>query len=280
LDWARRFVPTAKMFAYEGAWSPDVMPSYYVTSFDSTAVSSPSATLPTRAASCVVTIDTTLHVETARQGGAAIAGNPAAVGMLIAFEGAGMPELANSSGTATFSNGVTDIAWTANNLKAHEVVQFSGAGLPSNVTAGQRYYVIAAGLAANTFRFSATRGGAAITPNANGSGSVLSAFVVTNVAGNAVTIDCDSSGFAVATASMTAYYPNTFTYVNDFREQCLYADDMYAQLLDSFAQYEAEGGEFPSQYLFAGTGTVWTLITPDVYGTTTKAFDAFVDYNN
>jgi hypothetical protein len=285
LEWARRYVPTAKMFAYEGGWSPDTMPAYYTdgargSAFASTALSPASATLPTRAASCVVTITSALHVETGRRGGSAVSGNPAAVGMLIAFDGSGMPELQNNSGSVTFDGTTPDATWTAHNLHPNEVVQFSGFNPPGNVTFGQRYYVLATGLTTNTFRFSARRGGTAITPDTAGTKNVISAFVITNVAGNAVTIDCDSSGFTVPTASMSAVYPNTFTYVNGLRMQALHADDMYTQMLSAFAAYEAEGGQFTSQFILAGNNTAWTLITPDIYGSKTKAFDAYVTYNH
>lgn len=284
LDWARRFVPSAKLFAYEGGWSPDTMASYWLHDgrfgFNSAARSSASSTPPTRASSCVVTIDSTLKTETGRQGGSAISGNPCAVGMLVSFDGTGMPELYNNSGSVTFDGTTPDATWTGHNLHPNEVVIFSGFNPPGNVNFNQRYYVLSTNLTTNTFRFSATRGGTAITPDTAGTKNVLSAFVVTNVAGNAVTIDCDSSGFAVPTGSMNACYPGTFTYVNQFREQCLYATSMYTQLLSSFSQFEAEGGEFPSQFLLAGTGTTWTLITPDIYGTTTEAFDAWVTYNH
>lgn len=64
------------------------------------------------------------------------------------------------------------VTWTAHGLVAGSPVKFSTSGaLPTGVTAGTTYYVISAGLTANTFQFSATRGGAAINTSGSQSGT-------------------------------------------------------------------------------------------------------------
>lgn len=82
------------------------------------------------------------------------------------------------SGAATFVNASQDITWTAHGLTAGEPVKFYTTGtLPTNFTAGTPgtggtfYYVISTGLTTNTFRVSATAGGAAITAGSAGSGT-------------------------------------------------------------------------------------------------------------
>lgn len=64
------------------------------------------------------------------------------------------------------------VTWTGSNFNAGNPVTFETTGtLPSPLVAGQTYYVIAAGLTANTFEISATIGGAAINTTSAGSGT-------------------------------------------------------------------------------------------------------------
>jgi hypothetical protein len=63
------------------------------------------------------------------------------------------------------------VTWTAHGLAAGDAVKFTTTGaLPTGITAGTTYYVISAGLTANTFRVSATVGGAAINTTGSQSG--------------------------------------------------------------------------------------------------------------
>lgn len=63
------------------------------------------------------------------------------------------------------------ITWTGHGLLARQPVIFSTTGaLPTGLTAGTVYYVVAAGITANTFSVSATAGGAAIATTLAGSG--------------------------------------------------------------------------------------------------------------
>jgi hypothetical protein len=56
-------------------------------------------------------------------------------------------------------------------LSANDTVKFSTTGaLPTGITAGTTYYVLATGLTSNTFRISATAGGAAINTSGSQSG--------------------------------------------------------------------------------------------------------------
>lgn len=63
------------------------------------------------------------------------------------------------------------VTWTAHGKQVGAPVVFTTTGaLPTGVTAGTTYYVIAAGLAANAFEFSATQGGSAINTTGTQSG--------------------------------------------------------------------------------------------------------------
>lgn len=77
------------------------------------------------------------------------------------------------SSTVTISNASPAVVtWTAHDLQAGQEVKFATTGsLPTGLTAGTTYYVISAGLTANTFEVSATLGGAAINTSSAGSGT-------------------------------------------------------------------------------------------------------------
>ncbi len=62
--------------------------------------------------------------------------------------------------------------YTAHGLAAGDIVIFATTGaLPTGLTAGTTYYVIAAGLAADSFRVSATDGGSAVNTSGSQSGT-------------------------------------------------------------------------------------------------------------
>lgn len=64
------------------------------------------------------------------------------------------------------------VTLTAHKLVAGQAFKFFTSGaLPTGVTAGQTYYVISTGLAADTFRFSATSGGSAVNSSGSQSGT-------------------------------------------------------------------------------------------------------------
>lgn len=73
-------------------------------------------------------------------------------------------------------------SFTAHGLTAGQKIQFTAGTVPTGVSLDTDYYVLATGLTANTFQFSATKGGAAV----NGSGSAGSAIVLLVVGGGAV----------------------------------------------------------------------------------------------
>jgi hypothetical protein len=63
------------------------------------------------------------------------------------------------------------VTWTAHGFTAGNSITFTTTGaLPTGVTAGTTYYIISAGLGANSFRFSATVGGSAVNTSGSQSG--------------------------------------------------------------------------------------------------------------
>jgi hypothetical protein len=81
----------------------------------------------------------------------------------------------SASGAVTISEAAPAvITWQAHGLIANAPVIFSvstGGALPTGLTAAVTYYVLAAGLTANTFEVSATPGGTPITTTSAGSGT-------------------------------------------------------------------------------------------------------------
>lgn len=63
------------------------------------------------------------------------------------------------------------VSWASHGLVAGQAVTFTSTGaLPTGLTAGVTYYVLAAGLAAGTFQLATTRGGTPIATTGAGSG--------------------------------------------------------------------------------------------------------------
>jgi hypothetical protein len=64
------------------------------------------------------------------------------------------------------------VTWNAHGLSAGDAVVFNTSGaLPTGVTAGTTYYVIATGITTNTFQFATTPGGTAVNTSGSQSGT-------------------------------------------------------------------------------------------------------------
>jgi hypothetical protein len=291
--WAQRF-GVQKMFAYEGGYSPDLMPTFYDLQgpTQSAMQSNPGASEAVPVSSGSNTVIDIRQVITADRGVSQSqqTGNPAQPGMLIYLSAVnGMTELNCGNGFPVFTSGSADVTWTTHNLNVNQRVQFGGNNLPSNVTAGQAYYVISTNLTTNTFEFSATRGGSAIVPNASASSNVtvFSAFTVISTAAgsgmgfnNLTTIDANSTTYPAATSVPFVNFPNSLTIINNFRTATLLqATDMQAQMLASYNTFVADGGTFPAQYEISGTGSIWPPIQPDIWGTQGGELAAITQFN-
>jgi hypothetical protein len=94
----------------------------------------------------------------------------------VAVTAAGSGTKTVALGAVTFSIASPCVAtYTAHGMGVGDKVVFATTGtLPTGITAGTTYFVIAAGLGANVFEFAATDGGAAINSSgAAGSGHTL-----------------------------------------------------------------------------------------------------------
>lgn len=81
------------------------------------------------------------------------------------------PDVTIGTATISFASPAV-VSFTAHGLTVNDIVKFSTTGtLPTGLTAGTSYYVISAGLTADTFRVSATQGGSAINTSFSGSGT-------------------------------------------------------------------------------------------------------------
>lgn len=79
---------------------------------------------------------------------------------------------ATVAGTATISNASPAVVTMTNTAAANDMVVFSTTGtLPTGLTAGTTYFVIASGLSGSQFEVSATKGGSAINTTGAGSGT-------------------------------------------------------------------------------------------------------------
>lgn len=80
-------------------------------------------------------------------------------------------------GTVTVAVGDPGVvSWANHGLAANQPVVFavgSGGAIPAGLTAGVTYYVVAAGLTANTFSVSATEGGAGIETTSTGTAPII-----------------------------------------------------------------------------------------------------------
>jgi hypothetical protein len=73
-----------------------------------------------------------------------------------------------TAGTLTVNSTADTFTATAHGLTAGSIVQFGGTPVPTGITAGANYYVIAGGLTSDVFKVSTTLGGTAVNVTANG----------------------------------------------------------------------------------------------------------------
>jgi hypothetical protein len=78
-----------------------------------------------------------------------------------------------ANATVTITNATPAVVtWTGSNFPAGQIIKFTTTGtLPSPIAPGAAYYVIAAGLGANSFEISTTNGGSAVNTTTAGSGT-------------------------------------------------------------------------------------------------------------
>lgn len=91
--------------------------------------------------------------------------------------------------------------WTAHGLVAGSPVVFTTSGaLPTGLTAGTTYWVIAAGLTANDFEVSATQGGAAVNTSGSQSGTHTATASVLSLAAGTYEVESETMLYDCAIA--------------------------------------------------------------------------------
>lgn len=178
----------------------------------------------------------------------------------------------NQNDTVTFSSGNPSLA-ASNNLSAGMSFVFGAGTSPASPfkADGTPYCVIATGLSSTNFELSATCGGGAITPTGNGSALGTEGYFVVSATTNTITISLDSTSLGSLT-SATLFYNASIAYVSALRLASY--NQVQAATLNKtiYNDFIAGGGEFPSMFVLAGTGT-WSVWNPDIYGATQSSVD-------
>ena len=265
---------------YEGGWSPDTSGSDATTT----------VTAATNAASAVVTVG----ANTTIPNGSSVVGVAAQVGGAVSFSSiGGMTQLNTSTFSATFAGGGSANISGTNSLILNQAVSFlqtqgDDFRLPPEITPGAPYYVVSTG---NPFQISATRGGAAITTAGAsiGFGVVASpGWFVTNVAGQNLTLDVDSSAFGAYTSGGTLTYNRSAMQVSRLRSDGRLAPDLQGIVYGNtspipsvLASIAAAGGAFPSKFELSGVLEAWGALQPSIYDPypTTGEWKAFQNFS-
>ena len=126
---------------------------------------------------------------------------------VIAYRLSGM--LKSATVTTTIASPCV-VTWTSHGLIAGSNVTFSGGTLPTGITAGQSYYVIAAGLTADAFQIAKTPGGAAINTSGSQSGTHTGTAQINR---NKFTVQnaVAEKSFELATTDATTYSAYTYS---------------------------------------------------------------------
>lgn len=250
---------------YEGGWSPDLATAQNATT---------TVTAATNAANAVVTIGS----NTTLPNGSSVSGVAAQVGGAVGFASVGgMTQLNTSTFSATFAGGGSANISGTNSLILNQGVSFlqtQGVDfrLPPEIIPGAPYYVVSTG---NPFQISATRGGSPITiaGGSVGFGVVASpCWFVTNVAGQNITLDVDSSAFGAYTSGGTLTYDRSLQQLNQLRANGRLAPDLQGIVYGNtspipsvFASIAAAGGVFPSKFELSGVLEAWGALQPSIY---------------
>lgn len=249
--------------AYEGGYSPDQVTQNWTSSISSAST----------AAQCVLSLPTCSN----EQNGSII-GTGAAVGMGLTISGRTGSDAAilNTAAafTCSFTGGASANITGANSLSVGQQVAFTGSSVPPEVVAGVPVYIVSSG---NPFQVSATKGGAAITfASASASQTATPCHRVTNVSGNNVTIDTDTSGVSPGSSGTVTYF-NGKTWDNTMRLAGRFATNLEGITTTNYTNYTNAGCKFPSQYQFLG-GSVWST-RDDLYSSISTAWNGIRTFN-
>lgn len=104
------------------------------------------------------------------------------------------------------------VTLNAHGLVADDKIKFSSTGtLPTGITAGTTYYVIATGLTTNSFQFSASQGGAAVNTTGTQTGTHTLNFVNSDLPSTMDIADCLNGADVVVQWTAPSSSPTFFT---------------------------------------------------------------------
>lgn len=109
-------------------------------------------------------------------------------------------------------------------------------------------------------------------------------YTVTAVSGNLVTINVDSSAFTTYSSAGLLTYVNSQTYSNTLRTaggNSTQGGTLNTAMYTIFAAHASSGfvAEYPSNFFYFGSGSVWPVVQPDIYGTLTPQWNSIVAEN-
>lgn len=103
-------------------------------------------------------------------------------------------------------------------------------------------------------------------------------YTIVAVNGQQMTINVDSTAFSTYTTGGAAIYPNSQTIVTAFSKATKFAPAMGTFTQKIYTSFVKRGGQFPSQYMFTGPDTPFSVLDPDIYATNAPAWDAIVNF--
>jgi len=109
-------------------------------------------------------------------------------------------------------------------------------------------------------------------------------YTITAVSGNLVTINVNSTGFSAYTSGGQVNYVNSLTYSNNLRQAGGNSPGLgtvNTTMYTNFAALAQSGfvAEYPSNFLYTGTGNIWAVLNPDIYAPLTSQWNSIVAYN-
>lgn len=134
------------------------------------------------------------------------------------------------------------VSSTAHGLTAGTPIVFSTTGaLPTGMTAGTTYYVIASGLGANSFQFSATLGGSAVNTSGSQSGTHTYSFWTNSWQ----SIDSDAAFHPMIVGQDDIVYGGAGRYVFSIREK---SGSTFSPLSNTSYTYTQQALDLPAEY--------------------------------
>lgn len=281
--WAAGFTNNASnpvgMTAYEGMWGDTV------TSLND---ASASVSAVTQFTNCVVTVG----ANTTLASGSSVTGVAAIIGGAVSFTSiGGMTALNTATFSPSFTGGSANITGV-NTLITNQAVAFkrtsgNAFGIPPEVIEGVPYYVVSPG---NPFQISQTRGGTPITfATTQGSFGInaVPGWFVTNVSGQNITLDVDSTGFGAYTSGGTLTYTLSAIQTATLRINGRLASNLQGYIFGNttpipsmLLSFKNIGVVYPSKFQLSGFGDPWGGLQPNIFVTppTTGEWPAIVNF--